>query len=71
MYIDFVSEVLSELDFTLKDEDLTFSAIYEMCTKLMYTFCDQNVCLFFDLFVNLSPNYCKTNCFIVKNQLFS
>ena len=68
MYINFVSEALSELDVTLKDEDLMFSAIYEMSVKLMYIFGDQDVSFFFDLFVNLRSNCCKMNCFIVKNQ---
>ena len=48
MYINFVSEPLPELDVTLKDEDSMFSAIYEMCVKLMYIFWDQEVSFFFD-----------------------
>lgn len=70
MYINFVSEALPELDVMLKDKDSMFSAIYEMYVKLMYIFWDQDISFFFDLFVNLPSNCCKTNCFIVKNQPF-
>ena len=69
MYINFVSEALSELHVTLKDEDLMVSAIYEMRVKLMYNFCKQNV-YFFYLFVDLPPSCCKANCFIIKNPFF-
>ena len=53
MYINFVSEALSELHVTLKDEDLMVSVIYEMRLKLMYNFCKQNVSFFIYLLICL------------------
>ena len=46
MYINFVSEALSDLDVRLEEEDIMRAAIYKEATKLMYDFWDLNVSFF-------------------------
>ena len=60
MYINFVSEALSDLDVRLEKEDIMLAAIYKEAAKLMYGFWNLNVSFFFIFFFNLPPEYNKT-----------
>ena len=46
VYINFVSQALSDLDVRLEEEDIMLAAIYREATKLMYDFWDLNVSFF-------------------------
>ena len=54
MYINFVSEALSDLDVRREEEDIMLAAIYKEATKLMYDFWDLNF-YFFYFFFDLPP----------------